>query len=382
MGYASEGFLRRVEMKIQASKVPATLSNYPVFISELCLPQGNNEIFDADGTYPALADGGDIRCGEDILGATKMPIDLVEFTRDNDPANGTCEIHTKHSSVSSASDTSFWLFWSKAGASQPADADADGRDNVWDASFLGVWHLGDGDSTDADFYKDSTSNSNHGQLTDGDGDSTSITGKLGGASDGAFDFDGDGDYITTKDIVMESTDLYITGWVNIDGLADERSLAVKPDGAADAMIFEVLADGSVKFLTDDGLAGNTFKRTAAALVGINTWYHLAVRYDDSANDAVLYVDAAVKTNDQQDDVLRDITATADAFVIGARPGGPDDPMDGSIDEVRLSNTLRTANWLTAEFNNQSDPAAFILDQTPETTRIPAFMHHYTKNIGN
>lgn len=33
-------------------------------------------------------------------------------------------------------------------------------------------------------------------------------------------------------------------------------------------------------------------------------------------------------------------------------------LNGSLDEIRLSNVARSASWITAEYNNQSSPSTF------------------------
>jgi hypothetical protein len=35
-----------------------------------------------------------------------------------------------------------------------------------------------------------------------------------------------------------------------------------------------------------------------------------------------------------------------------------DIMLGSLDEVRVSNAVRSADWIATEYNNQSSPATF------------------------
>jgi hypothetical protein len=44
--------------------------------------------------------------------------------------------------------------------------------------------------------------------------------------------------------------------------------------------------------------------------------------------------------------------------------------DGEIDEVRISTVARSADWITAEYNNQSDPANFHSACTEETAPAP------------
>jgi len=54
-----------------------------------------SEMFDADGSYPARSDGGDIRISRDAAGATQLAREVVNFNIDNDPANGYAEIWVK-----------------------------------------------------------------------------------------------------------------------------------------------------------------------------------------------------------------------------------------------------------------------------------------------
>jgi hypothetical protein len=373
MGYVSEGWKRRVEMKIQASKVSASLTNFPVFVSELCMPQGDNEIFDADGSFPALSDGGDIRCAEDNLGNTKMPIDLVEFTRDNTPANGTCEFHTKHSSISSVSDTSFWLFWNKPGASQPADSDADGRDNVYDGSFAAVYHLGEGDSTDSGFYKDATSNSNHGTLTDSDGDSASGQGKLGGASDGGYDFNGDDDFIampTTGNLDDNFALMTISMWIKTDDLSNNnRIFWMRSQTSPSTLANQIgITTGGAVFLhtTVGGTQYNSDILTGGGNITTGTWYWITMIWDGT--NWKYYKNAGSPTTGGSHSGSITTGGTSELFRFGFETQS-NQGMNGIMDEVRIHSTDRSTDWISAEHNNQNDPATFILEQTPEAIGI-------------
>jgi hypothetical protein len=44
---------------------------------------------------------------------------------------------------------------------------------------------------------------------------------------------------------------------------------------------------------------------------------------------------------------------------------------GGLDEVRVSDTVRSANWIATEYNNQASPATFLAAQTEETGTGPA-----------
>jgi len=151
---------RKCELVIQSSQVPDTLTNFPVLLTELTLP---SEMLDADGSYPALNGGGDIRFSSDAIGSTRLSCEIVTFTTDNNPANGTAEIWVDVPTVLSSSNTSIWVWYDSSGASQPAASAAYGSESVWDANYKGVWHLNESGNGTADEFADATSNANHGQ---------------------------------------------------------------------------------------------------------------------------------------------------------------------------------------------------------------------------
>jgi hypothetical protein len=47
--------------------------------------------------------------------------------------------------------------------------------------------------------------------------------------------------------------------------------------------------------------------------------------------------------------------------------GVDTPRDGIIDEVRISNVARSADWITTEYNNQSNPNFYSVGSCFEQT---------------
>ena len=44
------------------------------------------------------------------------------------------------------------------------------------------------------------------------------------------------------------------------------------------------------------------------------------------------------------------------------------PLDGILDEIRISNTARSSDWISTEYNNQNDPSDF-LSFGPEETGL-------------
>jgi len=154
-----------------SSQVPANLTDFPVLLTEATLP---TEMLDADGTYPALNGGGDIRFSSDSGGSTRLSCEIVDFTTDNNPANGKGEIWVKVPTVSSSSNTSIWVWYDSSAASQPHPDSTYGSKSVWDSNYKGVWHLNESGNGTADEFADATSNANDGQGVGGGSQLTTV----------------------------------------------------------------------------------------------------------------------------------------------------------------------------------------------------------------
>ena len=92
------------------------------------------------------------------------------------------------------------------------------------------------------------------------------------------------------------------------------------------------------------------------------WYQFHVTRDASANQFSVYENGSLLTTDTNVDSSID---SDDEFLIGAvfGLGGADvdpkrDHFDGLIDEVRISGTERSADWIETENLNQRNPNAF------------------------
>lgn len=194
-----------------------------------------------------------------------------------------------------------------------------------------------------DIVHDLSMNGNHGTLNNFAFPPTTTSGWNPGRAGVALVFDGAGDYVDIGDMPVDGTDLTISAWVYVhDVVADQRSIVTKYGGAdaLRAFIFGVDTDGSMRFYTIDGVATKR-KKTAVGVISVNTWHHVVVVYNETANDADIYVDTILKPNSQNDDVLNKIQNVATHVVIGGRAAGGDD-MDGIVDEVRIQNRAMTA----------------------------------------
>lgn len=136
---------RRVKLTVPAAALTAagatgTHTGVPVLIQRTNLP---NEMFDPSGASNAQLNGGDIRISLDGQGASRLPLDKVQFTHDSatGAGDGQCALWTRLPTVSDASDTDLYVWYNSATTQvQPLESEPYGRDAVW-AGYIGVWHI-------------------------------------------------------------------------------------------------------------------------------------------------------------------------------------------------------------------------------------------------
>lgn len=344
MGFPND-WGRKCELKIQASKVAENLTNYPVFLTEANLP---SEMFDSDGSYPALSGGGDIRFSSDAAGLNRLPCEIVRFVIDPDPANGIAEIHVNVASVSSSVDTSVWIWYDKAGENQPGVTEPYGRNATWNSSYKCVWHLDNHEGT----RPDSTGNSD---IDSGSGMPDQITGKVGRASL----FDASGAYFTVTDPADPGIG------VNEAFCVSTWLYCITP-GRYDVFF-------SVNHSVPDFniYPGATYEHPSMYWTG--TGYIQPSAPDRNIDDGAWHLLTFTRTGDTitfyVDGGNSQGTATHGAAIPTPDEywmGGDWDVSRwyGGLDEMRVCDVARSANFIISEYNNQDDPATFVIEQTP------------------
>lgn len=214
---------------------------------------------------------------------------------------------------------------------------------TWNSAFKNVWHLPNGSSLSAN---DSTSNGNNGTIST----PTATTGQI----DGAASFNGTNDRITVADnATLQETDFTVGAWVYITGGAGTfRGIVNKGGGpqrnyylaARTSNNFGIyFTQGSSNFKGFDSTSGITN----------NTWIYVVGTYDGTT--LTLYKNGAFDKSTSVGGAPD--TSTGSGLHVGETDTASES-FAGRIDEVHISNTARSADWITTEYNNQSAPASF------------------------
>jgi len=316
-GWYDTDWQYRREITIQSDKVTADLTNFPVLVAT------------ALDSAKAQADGDDILFTSSD-GTTKLDHEIESY----DSGTGELVAWVRVLSVLSATDTMIYVYYGNSSVgSQENPTD------VWDSDYAMVQHLEEASGN----VLDSTANGNNGTPQGG------VTYDSDGKIDGAIQFDGADDTIPT--VYPSDSDKTLEVWIKWDKFpvtSDETTGC--HDGAnhrfyvgyKEANWFYGM--GSI-FGTTDGLFG----------VGENEWVYLTVTGDGS--NARFYVNGE----------LKNVTSyvwggtSTHAFHIGSRTfgTGPSNFIDGIIDEVKISNAVRSADWIKTTYNNQNDVSSFL-----------------------
>jgi hypothetical protein len=225
---------------------------------------------------------------------------------------------------------------------------------VWDSNYKAVWHMGESGSGAVGEYEDSSLNGNDGQ--GGGGTANRVPSQTSGRIGYAQDFEGTNtnpDYIDVgSDSSLDiSGSMTIEAWVRVESWQYEywHMIVARQLGTG-------FGDGYLLGVNDGGTAYMIVGSNSAYRGGITTatWYHIVGVASGSTR--------RVYINGVGGSTGGGVTWSLDnnPVLIGSgensAPGTfPTEQFDGKIDEVRISNTVRSSDWIRTEYNNVNNP---------------------------
>ena len=348
--FLNQGYGFRKLITIQSSQVSGsgTLSNFPVLISV------------TDNDLRTIANGGSVNDanGYDIIftdsdGTTILNHEIEAY----DATTGNYIAWVNVPSVSATTDTEIYLYYGNSTISTDPSSGS-----TWDANFAAVYHF-----PSASNFADGTSNNNDGT----NNGSTDAAGQIGRGRS----FDGANDQIT----VANSSSLDITGnqitleaWVNapVPNSDDSPFLMKASTGNQEAYMLGIDGGAATSNVNTRIYNGSSLFRDDSGNIPNNTWTHVVFTYDGSLGSnprKTVYVNGtSVATHNADGNIASN---TAD-LSIGKRVNSR--YFEGILDELRISNTVRSADWITTEYNNQNAPGSFITVGTAEANPCSSF----------
>lgn len=289
------------------------------------------------------AEADSIRVYEDAALTTEVPREIVSDD----------EIHFKGSSVSSSSE--YWVDYDGQ-RSDYTDTDTYGAENVWGSYVLVVHFNGLADSTGT--YSFTT-----------DGSPTEVSGNIGRA----YDFD-DNESVIRQGIntVPLDSDYTILAWINPDNLSGNPFIMHETSGIG-RLFFQLNNNGNDELGFSDGGGTNQFSNSS---VPTGIWTHcVGVRNLSGGTNRLLF-------NSSQEDsgAAGNSSANQHNYHIADR-FSDDKAYNGKISEVRVYNGVLSNDWITTEYNNQNDNAAFWVASEVQTDTPGSIGERNSSGVG-
>jgi hypothetical protein len=328
------GYTYRASVVIDHTKVPSTQTDFVVAVFGT-FANLTGKIVDTTNCH-------DFIFTSDANGSSVLPFERVVCSE----STGAVEFHVKVASVSHTVDTTIYAFYGKSGESDQSTT------STWPSSYAGVWHLKPGTGTPD--YTDSTANANTG-TRNGIAEITAVTAKV----DGGIEMNGTdhGINLGTPASLTLTSQVTMQAWVKWTGTVDDGTyqyvVGKGYDGTNQPYYLE--ADGQFNNTMRCGVYPGAEIAWALTNFSTGTWYHLVCAYDGA--NIKLYVDG----------VERATAANTGSFGAGTArvtigmhdvAGALARFFPGSLDEVSIQNTGRTADWVAATYNNQVDFSTF------------------------
>lgn len=183
----------------------------------------------------------------------------------------------------------------------------------------------------------------------------SATGVIVPTTDGCYNLDGSTDYLSTADDAAFDglSNFSIEFWFNADVTDDDRQPVTKWGAtlASDQSWRCITAGSKMTLVIGNGSATGSI--TPSSTFSTGTWYYIAFTYNAAAaagSRGKVYINGADVTS--SDSTPSSMLAGTAQFRIGTRDGAPGATAfwDGKVDEVRISNSTRSAGEIDAYYN--------------------------------
>ena len=321
----NNSFSDRKLITINSTQVGATLNNFPILVYRNA---------DSDLSSNAQPDGDDICFVLHSDNSTKLNHEIENYT------SGTLWSWVNITSISSSVDTNIWMYY--------GNATCGSQENIvgtWNSDYIGVWHL----SETSGNVNDSTSNANHGTVTDATGGATGIV-------NGAYSFDGTSDYIDCGTNPITGTDAFtLEAFIKTDTVSKYTgAVVIGASGTGQSAYVGTVAGAQVG--TANSIGGGFYGRNyGSGTTTLTAFVHTVMTFSGGASGTgLLYTNGVQKITDTYTPNL------ASTYIRIGRIGSDTGyDFDGIGDEARISSISRNISWIGATYNTTNSPSTFL-----------------------
>ncbi|MCJ7697658.1 MAG: DUF2341 domain-containing protein, partial [Thermoplasmata archaeon] len=332
----TQGWNYRKKITINHTQVTGDLTNFPVLFSAI----------DIDLRDKAQNDGDDILFMDSSGVATKLYHEIENF----DGSTGMLTAWVNTPIIHSTEDTSLYMYYGN-----PSINNQQFSEKTWDSHYQAVWHMNDATQST---ISDSTINGYTGTKKAVNEPIATSAQIYNGQT-----FDGSNDYIQFDTKVISTGVKSWSFWFKSTITSSDSFMGVLGNTLIGGSQDKGFSSAAGWFSGAPGIGfeiGNTvtaghFLNIIISVPDSNLHYYTAV-YDGT--DLKAYRDGSYIAMDNTKD---DTEAAPDYnFVMGrSYINGGRYYFHGTLDEIRVSNIAKSANWISTEYVSQNDPTGFL-----------------------
>jgi hypothetical protein len=365
MSFPGGGWLRQQKITIAHTQVAGDQTNFPVLLiwtGSAGTSNVDSDIVNSSNSWSANADGSDIRCSADAAGATQYPVEIANITVSTNTANARLEMYVNVTSVSSSTDTVFYLWYGNDNANMPLATDTYGSQAVW-TNHLGVWHMDAASGNEPD----STVNAYTAVNT---GSTVVSTGLYGG---NARAFSGAGQYFTITGLLGSPATVTLLGiCYNTSTTTDGEIITVgNCAGARSTYLY-----GSYGFYQQ---VGGGFVNCAAGTPPIaNVWEQYTFSCSPAVSHEISYANTTVTGNPIASATAILYTGQGANTIIGKHGTTATTYFTGNMEEVRALSVYTPQAWVTTTYNNLLSANTFAATSNTSNVSYYSFPNGWTR----
>jgi hypothetical protein len=185
--------------------------------------------------------------------------------------------------------------------------------------------------------------------------------RVNGQIGSSLEFDGVNDYvdIPAAGVTVTGTSITMEAWIYVTDASGRADVLQRGSNYA---LFEFRNGGFpyCKFYSGGWQEFNFGKNVNWFRTD---WHHIVCTYNGL--QVQTYIDGAPDRNYAYSGTLDPYANNYD-LGIALNVGWNDSYFCGRVDEIRISRSARSAGWIATQFNNQNDPATFVIPGVPES----------------
>ncbi|MEM9325674.1 MAG: DUF2341 domain-containing protein, partial [Bacteroidota bacterium] len=351
-----DGYEYRKQLTVDGADISGSVTNFPLLVS----------ITDAELLQYAAATGYDIVFTDDD-GTTRLNHELQSYNSGSGELLAWVQV-----SLSAATDKEIFMYFGNPSITADQSTTA-----TWDANFEAVYHMEEANPLDA-------TNKDYDLTANG---AFPVAGNVGLA----MQFDGADDFLSfpdNTDIIRNVGQTTVSAWIRPDDIVSEQVILGisigSPTITQQSRVTIQFRNTQRMFIggrTQDATTDfQSVEESSVSITAAGQWYYFTGVVDYANDELKIFlngIEVGSQTGVPWAQALTDDTPPRNG-AIGAEDnfGAGGRHFDGLIDEVRISRTLRSPDWISITYNNLNDPATFI-KEVAGLEDVDGFLNGYT-----